>query len=64
MTHGISIFRALGIKSVPYIPQVVPSMIKVIRSIIKEIDVKYQGGDCKMSRILNLVYLLVATVWD
>ena len=25
------IFRALGIKSVPYIPQVIPSMIKVIR---------------------------------
>ena len=34
------IFRALGIKSVPYIPQVIPSMINVIRTS----DVKFHDN--------------------
>ena len=50
------IFRALGIKSIPYIPQVIPSMIKVIRSIITEIDVKYQQpSEAKYREVDNLL---------
>ena len=42
----------------PYIPQVIPSMIKVIRSIIKEIDVKYQHqpvSEAKYREVDNLL---------
>jgi FKBP12-rapamycin complex-associated protein len=42
------IFRALGIKSVPYIPQVIPSMINVIRSM----DVKFHDNLLRQLGIL------------
>lgn len=42
------IFRALGIKSVPYIPQVIPSMINVIRSS----DVKFHDNLFRQMGIL------------
>ena len=52
------IFRALGIKSVPFIPQVIPSMIKVIRSLIREIDGKSQHqpvSEAKYREVDNLL---------